>query len=100
MKTLKERIDVEKAFLDGLEIEIESSRGNGSGEWLKLSPFQLNNYVFLWNHNDYRIKPEPMEFWVNIYEKDAGFNTEGEAKELGEQYSGYIKTIKVREVTE
>jgi len=45
MKSLAERIKIEQAFLDGSEIEIESSCGTGSGEWLKLSPFKINGYV-------------------------------------------------------
>ena len=100
MKTLKERIAVEQAYEDGINIEYEPS--NKGYAWQDLTT-PKNVMVFYWQVTNYRIKPKPMEFWINIYEKaplKIYYDTEDEAKNAGEWFSDYIKTIKVREVIE
>lgn len=52
-------------------------------------------------HEDWEIKPKPMEFWVNFYDNGSVYlhSTEAAARSMRE--SGVnSKTIKVREVTE
>ena len=58
MKTLKEKIEVMQAALDGKQVEFKF---NGS-EWGRC----LVNPNFGWTDYDYRIKPEPLELWVNV----------------------------------
>ena len=52
-----------------------------------------------WANNDYRIKPKPREFWLNVY-KNRGFNTSSTSKEEADQLAiiGRIECIKVREI--
>jgi len=91
MKTLAEKIKVMQAALDGKEIEILSCSDN----WV-----QSNAQTWDWCNNDYRIKQEPVEFWVNVH--DSGYlevlpNTLATIKAANVHI---IKTIKVREVIE
>ena len=91
MKSLEEKIEVMKAALDGKEIQYN----DGDGLW-GLAPTPHWD----WNRNDYRIKPEPMEFWVNV-SSDFGFRTKEEALLTAKLFKNKkIRTIKVREVTE
>jgi hypothetical protein len=97
MKTLKEKIKVMQAALDGKEIEIsvDSYRRGGLIEWRPAD----NGVYFNWERNDYRIKPEPMEFWVNVYDDGSALHeSESNARECRRPMC--IKTIKVREVIE
>ena len=95
MKPLKEKIEVMQAALDGKEVEW-ISLNNTASRWT-LYP----SNKFDWGTFDFRIKQEPMEFWVNVYPEPnyCGLHTtwkeadEAKARDL-------IKTIKVREVTE
>lgn len=98
MKTLKERIAIEQAFLDGEKVIISTT-----GKVSRLLDVRGYNYVFLWNHHDYDIKPEPMEFWVNIYnymdDLPCGTHRTKEAAEANATHK-IIRTIKAREVTD
>ena len=95
MKTLKEKIEVMQAALDGEKIEVITFDGLNS--WVEIS-VNAEKIQWCWADMDYRIKPEPMEFWVNVYSNDisAAYRTEKEA--VSATNSGYTKTIKVREV--
>jgi len=86
MKTLKEKIEVMQAALVGEEIETY----NVSGNWLITGKPNWD-----WARFDYRIKPKPLEFWVNV--SPAGLVTICYAKQEAEDYNG--RTIKMREVT-
>ena len=92
MKTLKERIEIEKAFLDGIDVEVFDE------DWLQLGRYNSEGYLFEWHRFDYRIKPETLEGWCNIYGNHAfGFyETKEEAEEAS--CSNVIKTIKLREI--
>jgi len=57
METLKQKIEIMQACLDGAEIEYQQP-----GVWGKAT-----NPEFLWNEYDYRVKPKPMEIWINVY---------------------------------
>lgn len=52
-------IEVVTAFKNGKKIEC---RNKVCGTWVDATP-DWNFY-----HYDYRVKPEPMELWVNVYE--------------------------------
>ena len=92
MKTLKEKIEIMQAALDGEEIEVYSTIGN---DWVK-----TNVPVWNWDNYDYRIKPKPLERWINLYpavKTTFGYATEKAAKENAMNHGIQIK---VREVTD
>jgi len=91
MKSLKEKIEVMQAALDGKEIEYK----NNGGKWY---PCQIQAFDS-WHCGDYRIKPEPMEFWVNVYPYEC-LNVCHNTKDMAEKMAlgSCEKTIKVREV--
>ena len=60
MKSLRERTEIQQAYLDGESIE---SRIAKCITWMIPS----GEPKFNWNTHDYRIKPKPMEIWVNFY---------------------------------
>ena len=61
MKTLKEKIKVMQAALDGADIDFKL---NG-GVWSEaVDPLELE---WMWTEFDYRVKPEPLECWVTVY---------------------------------
>ena len=96
MKTLKERIAVEQACLDGKIIDCYPKSASGSHQ---LGP-DVEGIVFNWGRDDYCITEEPLEFWVNDckHKMSELFDTEESA--LADTCSSHAKTIKVREVTE
>ena len=73
MKTLKEKIEVMQAALDGEKIEVRNKSGVGEWDIMPMPNFES------WHCLDYRIKPKPLEFWVNIKNKElckgGGFDT-------------------------
>ena len=83
--------------IDGKEIEYKYN-----GNWEKADKPAWN-----WSY-DYRIKPEPMEFLVDVWEARAGHMTNkyisrsGDKPEFNREYDEIkkIKTIKVKEVIE
>ena len=85
----QEIIDVVQADKNGREIEF---RYGDEGSW-----HHRGSPIWDFITYDYRVKPEPLEFWVNVYNefRDA-FDTEDEAN--AERCCGVLKTIKVREV--
>jgi len=100
MKTLKERIAIEQAKLDGANIEWIQLNGLYNG-WRDFNPDP--DAIFAWHDCDYRIKPKLMEFWVNVW-SDRETNLCWESKENAEAAAhgvpGYIKSVKFREVIE
>lgn len=96
MKTLAERVTIEQACLDGETIICLPHNIIGGHELVS----DTSGIIFNWEKCDYSIKPEPMEFWVNV---NRGLtilsvhNDEDSAKNAG--YNQF-KTIKVREVTD
>lgn len=98
MKDLAEKIEVMQAALDGKEIEVKYECSDK--EYRK--PHELG-ILWNWQIADYRIKPEPREFWVNIYKERDGeetyylHTTEYSAKSREDATK---KTIRVVEVIE
>lgn len=99
MKSLKEKIEVMQAALDGKGIKYKHKNSSDGFDLRKC----VDDYNFNWSEYDYYIKPEPMEFWVNVYEEQnvrlsslCESRKEAEARANGSD--GHIKTIKLREV--
>ena len=61
MKSLKEKIEVMQAALDGKDTELNSGDG-----WRP--SFIPKNHAWDWANYDYRIKQEPMEIYAEVYE--------------------------------
>jgi len=101
MKTLKEKIEVMQAALDGKEIEYRNYPYDNRHKW---TSYDLSTIVWNWPSVDYRIKPEPMELWVNVYDEKTEelypHKTEDAAKKAISFPEIYIKTVKFREVIE
>ena len=97
MKSLKERIAIELEYSDG--VNVQYFRMKSDTEWSDLRD-DREKIIFDWANFDYRIKAEPMEFYVNIY--DDGQLAVHRAKKIAtDQYlrpDRERKTIKVREV--
>lgn len=93
----KEKIEVMQGYEDGEVVECDLLRKD---HWalLKdtfLSEGQTEPY-WDWRHNNYRIKPEPKEFWINTaHENPTAWPTKKRAEEV---YCGDQEIIKVREV--
>lgn len=97
MKTLKERIEVEQAALEGKLINSKSNNGDCATYNIMVG----GDFIFDWANHDYEVKPWPLEFWVNVFENDStalAYKSEERAKE--QKISSVLKTIKVREVLE
>lgn len=94
MKSLKQKIEVMQAAEDGKDIEIKGTKLSGD-YWHTNS-----EYCWDWANFDYRIKPEPIEFWVNVYSGHTGsrYATKETAESNAEH--GVLRTIKMQEVTE
>lgn len=89
-KRAEELLPVIQAFAEGKEIEFKHKEGD---EW-----FTQDYYV--WDEDyEYRIKPEPREWYINIYDSDDSYmhNTKIQADNMGK---GRIECIKVREILE
>lgn len=92
MKTLKEKIEIEIKAADGDLLQWKSEI---YPEWQSIGHSVSPSFIFYWLEKDYRIKPEPREFWVNVYDDNHyELSTDENAHKMRE----VIKTIKVREV--
>ena len=90
MKTLPEKIEVMKAFDEGKKVQFKEG-----DKWIDAVSVGWN-----WVASDFRIKQEPMEFWVNIYKGSNAISIyETEDAAANKAWEG-AKTIKVREVIE
>ena len=91
MKTLKEKIEIMQAYLDGEGIE---HKHTGGGEWIKVNqePF------FQWSDWDYQIKPKPMVRYINIYpDTRTEFLHQVEVTAINDRVDG-ARTVKFIEV--
>jgi len=88
MKTLKEKIEVMQAALDGRSVETKIAESDYSWGASNTQP-----PVFNWHINDYRIKPEPREYYLSFWGHD-GVTV---SKTMAAAPAGR-ETIKVREV--
>jgi hypothetical protein len=93
MKTTAEKIAVMQAFLDGVPMEILTD-----GNWSLWLP--TGEPEWRWGASDYRVKPEPREWWANEYADTGGVYLH-DSKELALKACRPLGvTIKVREVIE
>ena len=95
---LRKNIAVMQAALDGKEIQWRDKEC--PDEW------QVSkNHYFDFVGNEYRVKPEPVEYWINQYENKTINVFDTEDKALKHQKDAYTKTdfnrmIHVKEVEE
>ena len=89
------RIEVMQAFVDDENIEVR--RKTEMAVWYSVGGDPSWN----WSACDFRVKPKPREFWINIYPQQrysfATYNTKKEADAYALQRS---VCIKVREVVD
>lgn len=85
----KEKIEVMQAYLDGKKIEYCPSYG----VWTEFS--NANDPVWEWGNTQYRIKPEPREWWI-VFDAAGNFF---DFSALAPIAPG-LKVVKVREVIE
>ena len=95
MKTLKEKIEVMQAALDGEEIEC-IVLGKPQDKWEEIR--YTTSLVWDWLHEDYRIKPKPLEFWVNVCHRSNFVSHYSRQDAINATCPDCIKIIKVREV--
>ena len=76
MKTLRERTEIQQAFLDG---EIVRYKLKNCAIWFEL--VKGSDADFDWQNNEYEIKPKPMEIWVNVYYRTSSFGAIRNSKE-------------------
>lgn len=97
MKTLTEKIRVMQAAEAGKEIEIIRVNAPYKDDW-----HFTDSPAFDWANFDYRIKTEPMELWVNVFEDGSTwpFESKVEAEHARDVCYGTPKTIKFREVVD
>lgn len=103
MKTLKEKIKVMQAALDGKEIEYRNYPYDERHTWSWSSFVGNGGLVWNWPNVDYRIKPEPIERWYNKfsgYPMSTTYDTKEQAEEAGKGFSDCICSVKLREVME
>ena len=90
----KKAIEVMQAYVDGAEIAVRYF--GFCNDAPDAEP------LFNWDAAEYRIKPKPREFWINLYRNDGHsfmvHTSEEEAKRRAD--TDLKKTIKVREVIE
>jgi len=111
MKTLKEKIEIMQAALDGESIdkavtERLSMALTPHDEWITVADPMLLEWN--WGLTNYRVTPKPIECWVNVLDGNncsTVFNSEEEAKarsayDLPETLHKRWSTRKFREVIE
>lgn len=83
-------IEVVTAFKNGKTIE---ARHKAMGDWHVAVP------AWDFHQFDYRIKPEPLELWVNVFEDGSGFGYTNEASALNREGTHFArKAVLFREV--
>jgi len=95
IKMLLRQIMVMEAYEDGAKIEHTVQHQNLP--WLN-----INKPSWDWTRYEYRVKPEPLTLWVNVYSAGnygSAFSSEEDAIEA---LGGYTRgrTVKMQEVTE
>jgi len=91
MTDLEAKIKVMRAFLEGKEVEVSLS--DDDSRWTALESPSWDWVAF-----DYRIKPKPMEFFVDVYAGETANRYEIASDSNRELRGVAYKTIRVREV--
>ena len=85
----KEKIAVMQAAVDGATIQ----RTCGNGIWMTAWTQSWD-----WDSYEYRVKPEPLTLWVNVYpDRDYPYRSEIEADNALARHG---RTVKMQEVPE
>ena len=89
-----EMIRVMQAFVGGKAIQRMGLKDPDIREWddMPIAP------IWNWAKNDYRIKPEPREFWVNFYPNLEGMYWHKSKESADRKLHSGGTTIKVKEV--
>ena len=82
----KELLPIIQAFAEGKEIEASAKSNGKAGGWVNVKTGSIFEEQFPANTMDYRIKPEPREFWLNISPDGIGFSSYEEAKRKADEY--------------
>lgn len=91
----KQAIAVMRGYLDGKEIEFRTR--DSSEEWRMYPPYCP---LWEWESVEYRIKPAPIEGWVNVYPGGRVYSIYmSEREAINNAGVDCVKTIKVREMT-
>ena len=85
--TLKEKIEVMQAFLDGKEIEIYNDVVDPC-YWESIA-----NPEFNWEYNDYRIKPEPVQVPFNISDYESRLGKK--MRHVKQKFTGILTCVEV-----
>lgn len=94
---VKAALPILQAFAEGKTIQFRDTSENWS-DFGKAEP--IDGYVFYNYPERYRVKPEPLEFWMNVYENGSfgnAFRSETGASDARNPLSNG-RTIKFREV--
>lgn len=93
--TIDEMIAVLQAHKAGKTVQFLDSRSNDETSWS-----DLTTGIFNFGLHDYRIKPEPREWWIHMYPNEScpTIHTRKEAEEILSNFPG--KIFRVREVIE
>lgn len=95
--TTEDKIKVMQAYIDGKEIQCRSILG---GEWGDA----IDELRWNWDSTDYRIKPNPREYYLAYIKYPSGasrhyvYHEEKKAYKYGTPFGGSREIIKVREV--
>jgi len=86
-----------QALADGKTVQMADNVIDGEGEGWEGWDSSVTNINFTEPPEYYRIKPEPIRFWINVYDKFvAAHDTEENA--LNSKGSGCTRTVKAVEV--
>lgn len=96
--TTQEKIAVMQAAVDGKKIEYRW-QDDLNGDWIEITG-STKFVVWNWEAFIFRVKPEPSEFWINVYaDRTLPIHLyETKEKALLGSRSNKLKTIRVREV--
>ena len=95
MNTIDEAIEVLQAMRDGKSIQVLHINDHW-GDRVKSREDELPDFYNL----DYRVKPEPREFWLNLYPSGSACRHETFEEASRNISDPHGITIKVREVIE
>lgn len=90
-QVLLSNLDVLKAYADGQDIQYKCKDRDEQWREVITPSFTLGHY-------DYRIKPRPIEGWVNVYEDGSLGTVHGTKAEALDRGDSAMRTVFVREV--
>lgn len=76
-----------QAWADGKEIQVRD-KTSGFNTWHGFSPSEQTGADFENDNLEWRVKPEPRRWWVNIYDSGYSVGLVHNTKEQADQYGG------------